>query len=125
MTLSVLLALSLGWLYAATLTGLAVEWLSSADASYGVVLAAVALAVIWRRRATFAHALDPHAAAAPGVAALLLGLCVYLIGQFGADVFLTRVSFVLVLTGAIWFLAGTRAVRTIAAPLVFLFMAIP
>jgi exosortase len=30
-----------------------------------------------------------------------------------------------VLTGAIWFLAGTRAVRTIAAPLVFLFMAIP
>jgi exosortase len=102
-----------------------IEWLSSADASYGIVLVAVALVVFWRRREAFAVASRPAGSPLPGAAALLAGLGVYLVGQLGADVFLTRVSFVLVLTGALWCLAGTRAVRTVAAPLVFLLMAIP
>ena len=55
MILSLLVAASLFWLYAATLRGLVIEWLSSADASYGIVLAAVALVVSWRRRASFAR----------------------------------------------------------------------
>lgn len=125
MAVTTLFALSLAWLYAATLKGLVIEWFSSADASYGVVLAAVALGVIWRRRATFAAARDPRSAAAPGATALLLGLALFLIGQLGADVFLTRVSLVVVMTGAIWFIAGGRALRTIAAPLVFLLIAVP
>lgn len=125
MSVIALLAVAFAWLYAAALGGLVVEWVSSADASYGVVLVAVALAVIWRRRAEFARARQLGSAAAPGAAALALGLCVYLVGQLGADVFLTRVSFVLVLTGAVWFLAGAGAVRVIAAPLFFLLIAIP
>lgn len=125
MTVRILFALSLAWLYAATARDLVAEWLSSADASYGVVLALVAFAVAWRRRAAFAESIDASGPAGPGAAALLLGLCVYLIGQFGADVFLTRLSLVIVAAGATWFLAGTRAVRTIAAPLIFLMIAIP
>jgi exosortase len=125
MTVTALLALSLAWLYAATLKGLVTQWFSSADASYGIVLAAVALGVMWRRRAAFAAARDAQSAAAPGAATLLLGLALYLVGQLGADVFLTRISLVVVLTGAIWFIAGARALRTIAAPLVFLAMAVP
>jgi exosortase len=125
MVMTLLVAASVAWLYAATLQGLVVEWLSSADASYGIVLTAVALVVVWHRRAEFARACDPGADAIPGAAALLGGLCFYLVGQLAADVFLTRISFVIVLTGAIWFLAGGRAVRSIAAPLAFLLMAIP
>jgi exosortase len=125
MFMPLLVALSVAWLYAATLQGLVIEWVSSADASYGIVLAAVALVVIWRRRAAFAVARDPHASALPGAAALLLALGLYLVGQLAADVFLTRVSFVFVLAGALWFLAGGRAVRSIAAPLLFLLIAIP
>jgi len=119
------LALSLAWLYAGTLKGLAIEWLSSADASYGIVLLAVALAVLWRRRTAFARARNARASAWPGLALLLCGLGAYLVGQLGADVFLTRISFVVALTGAIWFVAGGAAVRVLAAPLVFLLMAIP
>jgi exosortase len=124
MILSLLVAASVCWLYAATLRGLVIEWLSSADASYGIVLAAVALVVLWRRRESFLVASQPTDSL-PGGAVLLGGLAVYLVGQLGADVFLTRISFVIVLCGAVWCLAGTRAVRTIAAPLVFLLMAIP
>jgi exosortase len=52
-------------------------------------------------------------------------LALYLVGQLGADIFVTRVSFVFVLAGALWFVAGGRAVRTIAAPLLFLLIAVP
>lgn len=124
MVVIALLGLSLTWLYASALTGLVIQWLSSADASYGIVLAAVALAVFWRRRAAVSPPRDA-AAAAPGAAVLAGGLFLYLIGQLGADVFVTRVSFVVVLTGLLWFLAGARAVRTMAAPLAFLLIAIP
>ena len=119
------LALSLAWLYAAALKGLAIEWVSSADASYGIVLVVVASAVLWRRRAAFARARNARASAWPGLAVLLCGLGAYLVGQLGADVFLTRISFVVAVTGAIWFVAGGAAVRVLAAPLVFLLMAIP
>ena len=123
--LGVLLALSIGWLYAGIASGLVAEWASSPDASYGIVLASVALVVAWRRREAFARALDPAGAAFPGVAMLLTGLCLRLAGQLGADLFLTRMSFLLVVTGAVWLLAGWRALRTIAAPLVFLAIAVP
>ena len=123
--LGILLALSIGWLYAGVASGLVAEWASSPDASYGIVLASVALFVAWRRRQAFARALDPTGAAFPGVAVLLTGLCLRLAGQLGADLFLTRMSFLLVMTGAVWLLAGWRALRTIAAPLVFLAIAVP
>lgn len=125
MALGAMLALSMAWLYAAPLWGLVREWLSSPDASYGVVLAAVALAVVWRRRAIVARDADPRAAFAPGAATLIAGLALYLIGQLGADLFITRISFVVVVTGALWFLTGGRAVRALAAPLLFLLVAIP
>lgn len=123
--LAFLLALSLAWLYARIASGLVVEWTSSADASYGIVLAAVALLVAWRRRDAFLMAIDPGGRSAPGAALMLAGLAIYLAGQLGADLFLTRSSFVIVVAGALWFLAGRRALRIVAAPLVFLALAVP
>jgi len=123
--LGLLLALSIGWLYAGVVSGLVTEWASSPDASYGFVLASVALLVAWRRRDALAQAIDPASAALPGAAVTLVGLTIYLAGQLGADLFLTRISLPLVIVGAIWFLAGWRALATMAAPLVFFTIAIP
>ena len=114
-----------GWLYAQTGTALVSQWLSSADAWYGVALVAVAAVLAWRRRAAFASAWNPAARPTPGLAVLLLGVLVYLVGALGADIFLTRVSSVIVLAGAIAFLCGTAAARVMAAPLAFLLLAIP
>ena len=49
----------------------------------------------------------------------------FVVGQLGSDLFLTRVSFVVLVAGAVWSLAGSRATREMAAPLAFLLMAIP
>ena len=123
--MAVLLALATAWLYAATLVGLGREWLSSPDASYGIVLVAVAAAVAWQRRARCARAFHARSREAAGGLVLAAGLLLYLVGQLGADVFLTRISFVLVVAGSIWFVAGAAVVRVMAAPLAFLLMAVP
>jgi exosortase len=129
---AVLLALAIAWLYAGTVTGLVREWLSSPDASYGIVLVAVAAIVAWQRRrrceriVARAERSDSRLSRDVGGALVLVaGLLLYLAGQLGADVFLTRFSLVAVLAGALWFVAGTAVVRAMRAPLVFLLMAVP
>jgi exosortase len=124
--MAVLLALAVAWLYADSAVGLVREWLASADASYGIVLAAVAAAVTWQRRERFARAWTNRASDGfGGLLVLTGGLLLFLAGQLGADVFLTRISLVVVLAGAIWSIAGGAALRIVTAPLAFLAMAIP
>jgi hypothetical protein len=43
-----------------------------------------------------------------GLGLLLAGLTIYLVGLLGADIFLTRLSSIAVLSGIVWFLAGAR-----------------
>jgi exosortase len=117
--------LAIACVYAGVTKGLVTEWVSSPDASYGMAVAAVAAYTIVVRRRAFAAAIDPAARPAIGFTLLLAGLLLFLIGQLGADVFLTRMSLPLVAAGAVGFVAGSRALRTIAAPLAFLAVAIP
>jgi exosortase len=120
-----ILAALIAVLYAVPLKGLASEWMSSPDASYGVLLACVAVCLAWQRRRPFALVANPSPQIYPGLALLVLGICAYLIGFFGADLFLTRSSLVVVLAGLAYFLAGRAALRVMLAPLVFLLLAIP
>jgi exosortase len=132
-TLLVLIAAA--WLFGATLSALATEWLSSADASYGLVVFAVAVVVAWRRREAVVCAAASNANVSAGrksrvvnpggLAVVAGGLLLYLAGALGADVFTVRVSFVVLVAGAIWYIAGRAAARLLAAPLLFLLIAIP
>ena len=119
------LAALIAVLYAGQLEGLASEWASSPDASYGVALACVAVVIAWQRRQSLALAFDSHSPPFAGLAVLATGIAVYLAGSLGADLFLTRASLVIVLAGLMWYLAGGPAVRVMAAPLLFLLLAIP
>ncbi len=121
----VVILVAVAWTYGRILEGLVAEWASSPDASYGVVLAVVALAVVWRRRGAFAAAIDPAPPRALPGGALIAAAALFVVGQLGADLFLTRLSLVFLLAAAVWFLAGGAAVRTIAAAFVFLAIAIP
>jgi len=114
-----------GWLYGSTWKGLGAEWASSPDSSYGLVLAGVAIAVLGHRRRVFATVADPSASPIPGALMLCGGLSIYLVGIFGADIFLTRISSVVVIAGLVQLLAGSRALRAALAPLTFLLVAVP
>src|SRR5262249_31153334 len=124
--MGILLALAIAWVYAKTAAGLAREWFSSPDASYGLVLIAVAALVGWQRRERCVNAFTARPShGLAGVTALAGGLLLSLVGQLGADIFVTRLSLVAVLAGSLWFVAGAAVVRVLAAPLAFVLMAVP
>jgi exosortase len=113
------------WIYRSTLTALVQEWMSSAEASYGLILATTAIVVAIRRWPAFVEASSAEGRGLAGLGLFALGALLFVVGQLGSDLFLTRVSFVVLVSGAVWSLAGSRATREMAAPLAFLLMAIP
>jgi exosortase len=122
---AVLLAASVVWLYAGTAGALLVEWFTSPDSSYGLIVAGVALALMWRRRRLIGASRDTALMSALALCAVGFGLVLYLAGLFAADLFTTRASMVVLAGGLIWFLGGSGAVRVLSAPLFFLLLAIP
>jgi len=123
--MALVLAALIAVLYAAPLKGLASEWMSSPDASYGVVMAGVAAVLAWQRRQAFIRAADSGPPLIPGLALLIAGVALYLTGTLGADLFLTRSSLIVVLGGLACLLAGKAALRVMFAPLLFLSLAVP
>jgi len=115
----------IAFLYAGTARGLVGQWLTSPDASYGLILAAVSAALVWKRRRFLVPDIDYPLATAAALLTLAGGCAMLLAGLVAADLFVTRASFVVVSGALIWFLAGHRALRAMAAPLVFLLLAIP
>lgn len=116
------------WLYADLAGSLGLQWATSPDASYGAILAAVALVLFWNRR----HAIfrtdrttDTRADALGGLLVVFVGLLSYMAGLFAADLFAARASFVFVAIGLVWFLGGRSAAAQTLAPLLFLLLAIP
>jgi exosortase len=124
---SILLLLAVGFdrVFRTTAAGLGAEWMSSPESSYGLVLAAAALVIGASRWRPFLEAATSNAGGIGGLVLVSLAGAMYAIGQLGADVFLTRLSMMLFIAGAIWAVCGWRSLRVVAAPIVFLLIAVP
>jgi exosortase len=110
-------------LYAETLASLVRHWASDDDFSHGFFVIPLAVYFLWERRAAFREA--PFR---PSVAGLFLtgaSLLVFVAGRFGAELYLTRVSLIGVLAGAVLFLGGWRRLRVAVFPLAFLVLMVP
>ncbi|HZB26196.1 MAG TPA: exosortase A [Vicinamibacterales bacterium] len=116
-------AVSIICLYADTLSSLARQWASDDDYSHGFFVAPLAAYFLWERRDKLREA--PIRPAASGLVLVALSLLVFVAGRFGAELFLTRVSLIGVLAGAVLFLAGWRWLRLTAFPLAFLLLMVP
>jgi len=105
------------------MVGLVHQWYADPDAAYGSLVAVAALVAL-RQRWSRLQLLRIEgswwgAAAIAGASAL------YVVAALAADVFLLRASGVAWCAGALWFVCGPAHVRTLAAPLVLAFAAIP
>jgi exosortase len=116
-------AVLIGILYASTLVDLAHDWWTDEGASYGILIPPIALYIAWvRRQDTLAKPVAPDGR---GVLVLAFGCMVFLVGRLGAEFFLTRISFVVVLTALIWTFWGLPRLRTLTFPLVLLLTMVP
>ncbi|HVW06450.1 MAG TPA: exosortase A [Vicinamibacterales bacterium] len=112
-----------GLAYWPVLTKLVHDWAYDGNYSHGFIIAPLAGYFAWERRERLRR--TPAAPAVTGLALVLAGLGLLLIGRLGADLFLTRVSLVAVLVGALAYLRGWQTVALLKFPLAFLLLMIP
>ena len=117
-----LLAL-VGFLYAPTLVRLVQQWWSDPNFSHGLFVPAFAGYVIWQNGPRLA-AIRP-APSMWGLAVILFSLCTLILGVFGAELFLSRISLLMLATGMVLFFLGWEFLRAVLFPLLFLVLMIP
>lgn len=118
-----LLALPLLWLYYPTLTHLVVQWWNDPNFSHGFFVPLFSAFVVWQERSRLIG-LTPQ----PSWWGLLFfgfGMCLLVLGELGADIFLPRVSFLIVLASLVVLFYGWSFFRALLFPWAFLFLMIP
>ena len=118
-----IIAALLLWLYSPTLSHLAAQWWDDPNFSHGFFVPLFSAFVVWQERNRLA-ALSKRPSWA-GIWFLAFGLCVLIVGQMGAELFLSRVSLLIVLAGLIILFLGWTFFRTLLFPWAFLLLMIP
>jgi exosortase len=111
------------WIYGLTLAHLAAQWWKDPNFSHGFFVPLFSAFVLWQERSRLT-AVSPR----PSWWGLLFlgsGLCVLLVGQMGAELFLSRLSLLIVLAGLIVLFLGWSFFRAVLFPWAFLLLMIP
>ncbi len=119
----ILLGLMAILLYHRIAIKLVTDWHELPDFSHGFLIPFFAAFLIWDNRRQLAR--TPLAPSWAGLSLVILGLCELLVGVFGADLFLQRTSFVLLVAGLIWTLLGKAMLGQLKFVLFVLLLAIP
>jgi exosortase len=115
--------LALGWLYSGVFAGLVRQWGSDENYSHGFIVLPLVAFFVWERRAALRNA--PFCPTWAGLAIAAVSLLVYMAGILGAELFLTRISLIGFLAGAVLFVYGVAHARILAFPLAFLLLMVP
>jgi exosortase len=118
-----LLSLLLVVLYYKIAGKLVYDWLNIEDFSHGPLVPFFSLFLLWDKRAEIRA--TPVSPSWKGLPLLLAGICVLIFGVYGADLFLSRTSFLLILASLVWIFAGRAMLGVIKFPLLVLLLAIP
>jgi len=99
------------------------DWITIPDYGHGPFIPFFVAYVFWDKRRTLRA--TPTRPSWAGVPLVAVGLFVLLVGVFGADLFLSRTSFVLLTAGLIWTLLGRAMLVQCKFMLFMLCLAIP
>jgi exosortase len=111
------------WLYWSTLAHLIGQWWHDPNFSHGFFVPLFSAFVVWQERHRLAK-LRPNPSWS-GLAVLALALVLLLVGQLGAELFLARLSLVILLAGLVLLFLGSNFLRALLFPLAFLLLMIP
>lgn len=111
------------WLYFATLTRLVGQWWSDPNFSHGFFVPLFSGFVVWQERSRLSR-IAPRPSWW-GLPVLGLGLCLLVVGQLGAELFLSRLSLLIVLAGLIVLFIGWSFFRALLFPWAFLLLMVP
>lgn len=110
-------------LYFRVIVKLVHDWIAIPDFSHGFLIPIFVAYIIWDRREHL-RSLSVRQSWA-GLPLVFFALLLLITGVFGADLFLSRLSFVFLMAGLVWTFAGRRVLVALALPLSVLLLAIP
>jgi len=99
------------------------DWYNIEDNSHGLLIPFFVIFLLWDKREKLRA--TPLRPAWGGIGLVLFGLCVLMVGVFGADLFLSRISFLIVVLGIILMLMGRPMLRETSFMLFVFLLAIP
>lgn len=106
-----------------TLQALAAQWTSNEDFSHGLLIVPIALYFAWERREQLKR--SPIRTDWRAGILIAVSLCLFIVGELGAELFTIRVSMILLLIGSIWLMYGIDVLKVLGFPLAFLFLMLP
>lgn len=111
------------FLYYRILSKLVLDWGTDANFSHGFLVPIFSIFLVWKLR----HRLQTLAPRPSifGLVGIALGLMTLIVGVLGAELFLSRLSLLLVLAGLIVFFFGWNHFRVVLFPWAFLILMIP
>jgi exosortase len=120
-------ALTLGALlvimYAPVLSALARQWWDDPNYGHGFFVPVFAVYVLWSERDRWSAL--PSRASNIGLPIMLFAIGLRVLGMLGAELFIARLSLVILISGIVLFLAGGQALRSISFPIAYLLFMIP
>ena len=109
--------------YYRVLARLVIDWWRIPDFSHGYLVSIFAAYLVWaKRKSLLERIVEPNWG---GPAVIALGLAILLLGEYGAELFLSRVSLLLVLAGLILCFGGWKILIELRFALLILLLAIP
>jgi exosortase len=111
------------WLYHGIFVKLVTDWYELPDFSHGFLIPFFAFFILWDNRQKFRT--TPIQPSWAGSLLVVLALFELLLGRLGADLFLQRTSFVLLVAGIVWTLLGRPMLSRSKFVLFVFLLAIP
>lgn len=119
----VLIVVAILLLYGPVLVRLATQVLGDPNYSHSIVIPFFCLYLIWHKREDFAHIRRQPSSL--GLIVVLVAISLLYLGSMGAELFVSRFSFVLLIAGLVLYFYGGYCLRSLAFPIVFLLLMIP
>jgi exosortase len=110
-------------LYAPIIVRLVRQWWSDPNFSHGFFVPVFSAFVLWQNRKRLS-AITP-APSTWGLPLIAISLAMLLVGTFGAELFLSRLSLIVLMTGMVIFFLGWATLRAVFFPLFFLVLMVP
>src|SRR5260370_5096702 len=111
------------WLYWDVLRLLVRDWINDPNFSHGFFVPAFSIFLLWQSRDKLRALASSRSWA--GVPVVVGALSLLIVGTLGAELFLSRMSFVFLLPGLVLVFLGWQTLRAMAFPLAFLVFMIP
>ncbi len=111
------------WLYWSILTHLVAQWWHDPNFSHGFLVPLFSAYVLWQNWETLARL--PRRPSWSGLMIAAIAMCTLVVGQLGAELFLSRFSLLILLMGLIVLFCGWSYFRALLFPWAFLMLMIP